>query len=104
MELGLSGRACVVTGASRGIGLATARALAAEGARVLLVGRERETLEAAAAGLDGDPATLAADVTDPAAAERIADACERRFGRVDVLVNNAGTSRARPLEELTDAE
>jgi 3-oxoacyl-[acyl-carrier protein] reductase len=104
MDLGIEGRACVITGASSGIGLATARALAEEGARVLLVGRREDALNAAAAALRGETATLAADVTEPDAAERIAAECERRFGQVDVLVNNAGTSAARPLDELTDAE
>ena len=104
MDLGIDGRACVVTGASRGIGLATARALAAEGARVLLVARDDHALTEAAGSVEGDAATLAVDVTDAAAAGRIAEACEERFGSVDVLVNNAGTSRARSLEELTDEE
>jgi 3-oxoacyl-[acyl-carrier protein] reductase len=104
MDLGIDGRACVVTGASRGIGLATARALAAEGARVLLVARDGDALAAASESLEGNSATLAADVTDGAAAGRIVAVCEDRFGSVDVLVNNAGTSRARPLDELTDDE
>ena len=104
MDLGIEGRACIVTGASRGIGLATARLLVAEGARVLLVGRREDALAEAAAELDGEVTTIAADVTAPDAPARIADACGRRFGRVDVLVNNAGTSRSRPLDELTDAD
>ena len=89
MDLGLEGRACVVTGASRGIGLATARALAAEGAHVLGVAR-------------GEVDGLSLDVTVPGAAERIVEECESRFGSIDVLVNNAGTSRVRDLDELTD--
>jgi 3-oxoacyl-[acyl-carrier protein] reductase len=105
VDLGISGRACVVTGASRGIGLAAVRALAAEGARVLLVGRSEETLASAARSIDGgEVATVAADVTNPAAAEHVLDACRRSFGGVDVLVNNAGTSSARKLDELTDEE
>jgi 3-oxoacyl-[acyl-carrier protein] reductase len=90
MDLGLSGRVCVVTGASRGIGAATARLLAEEGARVLTVARR-----------DAD---LSLDVTDPGAADRIVAECEERLGPMEVLVNNAGTSEARPLDELTDAE
>ncbi|MEA2413010.1 MAG: 3-oxoacyl-[acyl-carrier protein] reductase [Thermoleophilaceae bacterium] len=98
MDLGISGRACVVTGASRGIGLAAARALAAEGARVLLVARsEAESLPPGAE-------SLVADVTEPDAAERIVAECSQRFGQVDILVNNAGTSRSRELEELSDDE
>ena len=104
MDLGLEGKVCVVTGASRGIGLAAARALAAEGACVLLVARGGEALDAAVRSLGGEAAALAIDVTEPAAADRIAAECETRFGAVDVLVNNAGTSRVRALEELTEED
>ncbi len=107
MDLGLDGRACLVTGASRGIGLATARALCAEGAHVLLVARDTEALDRAVedcAGAGGRAEGLAADVTDSGAGERLVGACEERFGGMDVLVNNAGTSARRPLDELTDDE
>lgn len=103
MDLGLTGRACVVTGASRGIGLATARALAGEGARVLLVARGEEALRRAAAELPG-AAALSLDVLLPDAAERVVEECVDRFGSIEVLVNNAGTSRVRDLGELTDEE
>jgi 3-oxoacyl-[acyl-carrier protein] reductase len=99
MDLGLSGKRCVVTGASRGIGRATAELLAAEGARLLLVGRDRDGLAEAA---PRDAEILAADVTKPDAGERIVAACVERLGGIDVLVNNAGTSFVKPLEELTD--
>ncbi|CAA9496851.1 MAG: 3-oxoacyl-[acyl-carrier protein] reductase [uncultured Solirubrobacteraceae bacterium] len=101
MDLGLRGTVCIVTGASRGIGRATAERLAAEGAQVLLVGRDRERLEAAAEAVGG--VAFPADVTDPgAAAAIVADA--EALGPVGVLVNNAGTSFARPVAELTDAD
>jgi 3-oxoacyl-[acyl-carrier protein] reductase len=102
MDLGLRDKACIVTGATRGIGLATARMLHDEGARVLLVARDGDELARVSASTGG--AYLAADVTDPAGDERIVAACAERFGAVDVLVNNAGTSAVRSLEELTDAD
>jgi 3-oxoacyl-[acyl-carrier protein] reductase len=87
MNLGLEGRVCVVTGGTRGIGAATVRMLAQEGARVLSVARHR--------------ADVALDVTAPDAGERVLAACP---GPPWALVNSAGTSRARALEDLTDAD
>jgi 3-oxoacyl-[acyl-carrier protein] reductase len=87
VNLGLEGKVCVVTGATRGIGAATARMLAQEGARVLSVARHQADLEL--------------DVTAPDAGERVLEACR---GRPWALVNGAGISRARPLDELTDAD
>lgn len=105
MYLGLQDRACVITGASRGIGLATARALAGEGASLLLVGRSEDALAQAAADSGTErAATLALDVTDADAGERARDACLEAFGRIDALVNNAGTSAVRTLEDLTDQD
>jgi len=100
MDLELREKVCVVTGASSGIGLETARKLAGEGARVLMVARDPDKLEAAASELDAD--WVAADVTDPEADERIVATCAEQMGGIDVLVNNAGTSFARPLGDLTD--
>jgi len=91
----------VITGASRGIGLATARALAEEGASVLLVGRSQDALDQAAEQSVAG-ATLALDVTLPDAGERLVQACLDEFGRIDALVNNAGTSAVRRLDQLTD--
>jgi 3-oxoacyl-[acyl-carrier protein] reductase len=107
MDLGLRDRACIVSGASRGIGLATASRLAFEGAGVLLVGRSEQRLAAAAHRCQGSgrrAETLVLDVTDPDAGERLVQACLTRWGRLDALVNNAGTSAVRPLEQLTDED
>ncbi len=102
MDLGLAGKVCVVTGASRGIGLAVARRLCSEGAKVLFVARSADAVERAADGCGGD--WLAVDVTAPDAADRVIATCAEQMGGIDVLVNNAGTSFARPLDELTDAD
>jgi 3-oxoacyl-[acyl-carrier protein] reductase len=107
MDLGLGDRACVVTGASRGIGRATALGLAREGASVLLVGRGAEPLERAAQACrdaGGGARALVLDVVAADAGERVLAGCLDAFGRVDVLVNNAGTSSLRGTHELTDAE
>ena len=89
MDMGLEGKACVVTGASRGIGAAAARLLEQEGAHVLPVSRSQG---------------FQADVTEPGAAERIVAECEARFGGIDVLVNNAGTSAIKPIDQLDDVD
>ena len=110
MDLGLAGRACVVTGASRGIGRETARMLCAEGASVLLIARGAEELAEATDGCRGAAApggaaeALALDVTDADAGERIVGECERAFGKLDVLVNNAGTARHRELSDVPEED
>jgi 3-oxoacyl-[acyl-carrier protein] reductase len=107
MDLGLAGRSCVVTGASRGIGLQTARLLCTEGANVLLVARDEQRLRAAAeeaSAAGGTAATLSLDVTDEDAGERMLATARERFGSLDVLVNNAGTARWRDLDEVPDED
>jgi 3-oxoacyl-[acyl-carrier protein] reductase len=100
MDLELRDKVCVVTGASRGIGLETCRGLAAAGAQVLMVARDADRLARAARPIGAE--WVAADVTDPEVDERIVATCAEQMGGIDVLVNNAGTSFARSLEELTD--
>jgi NAD(P)-dependent dehydrogenase (short-subunit alcohol dehydrogenase family) len=116
MDLDLRDRVCVVTGGSSGIGLATARLLLAEGARVAIVGRDEARLgravaelsAAVGAGGEGPPgerlATVALDVTAPGAPARLLAALEERLGAPWGLVNSAGTSKVIPLEDLTDEE
>ncbi len=96
-----------MTGASRGIGAATAEALAAEGASVLLVGRSEDPLAEVAERCrkrGGKAEPLALDVTVADAGERILSACTDRFGRIDLLVNNAGTSSVKSVDELSEED
>ncbi|HET6795465.1 MAG TPA: SDR family oxidoreductase [Acidimicrobiales bacterium] len=99
MDLGLSGRAALVTAASKGLGLASARALAAEGAKVLISSRGEASLDAARRTITGEVETVAADMTDPATAAALVEATIERFGRLDVVVaNNGGPPPGRALE------
>jgi 3-oxoacyl-[acyl-carrier protein] reductase len=107
VDLGLDGKACAITGASRGIGREVAERLCAEGASVLLVARSADALAHAAREcrlVGGRAEPLALDVTAPDAGERILAAAAASFGQLDVLVNNAGTARWRPLEEVPDED
>jgi NAD(P)-dependent dehydrogenase (short-subunit alcohol dehydrogenase family) len=105
MELGLEGKVAIVTGGSKGIGRATALGLIAEGASVLLCARGKQALEEVAAVV-GDArervATIAADLTDGASIKRVVDGCIERFGRVDILINNAGSARTGDFLKLDD--
>jgi 3-oxoacyl-[acyl-carrier protein] reductase len=106
MDLGLTDRACIVTGASRGIGRAAAVSLAREGAAVLLVARSEDGLAetATACGPDGRAQTLALDITEPGSGDRLLRECQARFGRIDALVNNAGASAIKTIEQLADED
>ena len=92
MELRLDGKVAVVTGASRGIGRATAAALADAGAKVVLTSRKQEALEEAAAGIAGETAVFAANAGEPDQAGACIDFAVERFGSIDVLVNNAAAN------------
>jgi 3-oxoacyl-[acyl-carrier protein] reductase len=104
MDLELSGKVALVTGASAGIGRCIARMLAAEGCRLAILARRRHLLETLATELPASAAALiiVEDITDATAAARIRDAVLGRFGRCDILVNNAGGSRPQPPGALGD--
>ena len=97
----LQGKTALVTGGNSGIGLATARLMLAQGARVAITGRDRAKLDEAAAELGGDVLALQADLTDPAALERVARAVGDTFGHLDILFANAGISGPTPLGKTT---
>jgi NAD(P)-dependent dehydrogenase (short-subunit alcohol dehydrogenase family) len=107
MDLGLANATAVVVGGSRGMGLATARCLAEDGARVAVVGRSRDALDSAVADLAGrgspDALGLAADIGDADAVDKVfADLGDRWDGELNVLINTVGPGAAGSFEHLTD--
>jgi 2-deoxy-D-gluconate 3-dehydrogenase len=99
----LKGRVAIVTGGNGGIGLGMARGLAAAGARVVVAGRDQKKSRAAVEDLTGRGAeahAIAVDVTDEAAVNRLIAATIERWGRLDVLVNNAGINIRKPVQDL----
>jgi 3-oxoacyl-[acyl-carrier protein] reductase len=103
MDLGLQGRHAVVTGGSKGIGLATAQELVAEGATVAICSRNADELDAAAKAIGSEHVfTQVADVTAPDQVTAFIDAAARALGGLDILVNNAGGARPGNFETLSD--
>ena len=107
MDLGLTDKVAVVTGGSRGLGFFSARALAADGARLAICARGEDGLAAAAATLRAEGAevlTVACDIGEAEGAKSLIEAVRDRYGGVDVLVNNVGGNRRGRFEETTDRD
>ena len=102
MSDNIAGKVVVITGASSGLGEATARMLSAQGARVVLGARRQDRIQALARALGGDDKALAVttEVTDRAQVKRLVDAAVQTYGRIDVMINNAGVMPQAPLERL----
>jgi len=100
----LSNKTALITGGNSGIGLATALLFQAEGARVAIIGRNRTTLDAAAAALGRDALALQADVTDAAATEKAVAKIAETFGKLDIVFANAGTGVASPLGQTPSSD
>lgn len=101
----VSGRTVLITGAARGIGAGTARALAARGARVALLGLEPELLESLATELGAErAAAFPCDVTDRDGLRSAVDAAAERFGGIDVAIANAGVATLSPLDSISDED
>jgi len=102
MDLGLKDQKVLITGGSKGIGLACAKAFVAEGARVALVSRSQDNLKKARESLK-DCYIIAADLIDAAAAAAMVERVEKEFGALDVLVNSAGAAKRTDADDLTPA-
>jgi 3-oxoacyl-[acyl-carrier protein] reductase len=103
MDLGLRERVCVVTGSTGGIGLATARLLSEEGARVVVVGRSSERVEQARAEV-GAALGVACDLAEPETPAKLIAEATTQVGAIDVLVNNVGVAYQTAFEEVTDRQ
>ena len=104
MDLGLSGKVAIVTGASRGLGRAIAQTLSSEGMNISVAARSKDQLDDLATSLGTDCLVHAVDLRTADAAEAVVEATVGKFGRIDLLVNNAGATKRGDFFQLTDAD
>jgi 3-oxoacyl-[acyl-carrier protein] reductase len=104
MDLRLSNKVAIISGASRGIGKAIAETLSAEGMKVVLVARSRDQLEAVAKSLSNESLVQALDLRERESASQVIAATVEKFGKLDLLVNNAGATKRGDFLALTDEE
>ncbi|MFE9783570.1 SDR family oxidoreductase [Streptomyces sp. NPDC005775] len=104
MDLGLKDRVYIVTGATRGLGNATARALVADGAKVIITGRDEKSVREAAEEMGPDAVGLAADNADPSVAQRLVETAQEGFGRLDGILISVGGPAPGSAADNTDAQ
>ena len=104
----LSGQVAIVTGCSTGLGVQMAKALASQGANIVVVARRQNLIEQVAEEIHNEfrveTLPVVCDITDTAAVEAMVDAALKKFGRIDILINNAGTGAVAPAEDITDEQ
>ena len=104
----LSGQVAIVTGCSTGLGVQMAKALASQGANIVVVARRQNLIEQVAKEITDEfwveTLPVVCDITDTAAVEAMVDAALKKFGRIDILINNAGTGAVAPAEDITDEQ
>ena len=104
----LSGQVAIVTGCSTGLGVQMAKALASQGANIVVVARRQNLIEQVAEEIRNEfwveTLPVVCDITDTQAVEAMVDAALKKFGRIDILINNAGTGAVAPAEDITDEQ
>src|SRR5690242_11989492 len=98
----LDGKSAIVTGSARGIGRATAELLASQGAQVLINDLDGDVAEQAAKDIDGDTAVFAGDLTKPGVPDELVQKAVDSFGKIDIIVNNAGYTLDAPIHKMSD--
>src|SRR3982074_2465808 len=98
----LDGKSAIVTGSARGIGRATAELLASEGAQVLINDLDGDVAEQASSEIEGETATFAGDLTKPDVPDQLVQAAIDAFGKIDIIVNNAGYTLDAPIHKMSD--